>query len=121
MSQYVGKFPVSEDGKQILYDYMLKRYETILTCISNTSQICSSILTGMFDEDIANNDYSWFDNIDGDIDKYYIQYFMDKRVQAGKKRGLFRNLSKNKEWCYGKNSSNIELKFLLLPEDLVKQ
>ena len=78
-------------------------------------------MEGMFDEDIAECDYSWFDNVEEIIDKYCIEYFIEERIAIGKKRRLFYGLSRKIDWDHGPNDYNINLSSIMDKYDLVKR
>lgn len=103
LSKYVNLFPLSDEDKQSLYDCMVSRYELILTCIANTAQIGRSIMDGMFDEDISNQDYSWFDQVAESeiVDKDFIKHYIEMRIKFGKKRRLFYGLPRVPNWLTG--------------------
>jgi len=121
ISKYIGIFGFDEKDVNTVYEAMVGRYQSILTCISNTRQICTSIMEGMFDDDIAASDYSWFENIDELVYYGYIVYFLERRIEVGKKQGLFRGLPRKVNMKPMYNEYNISLKYLIYPEQLVKE
>ena len=103
LAKYVNWFPLSDEDKQSLYDCMVTRYKYLLTCIANTAQVGKSIMGGMFDDDIANKDYSWFEQAaeSEPIDKEFIKQYIEKRIEIGKRRKLFRGLPGRISWVTG--------------------
>lgn len=123
LAKYVNYFPVNEDDKETLYDAMIERYETILTCMANTKQIGKAIMEGMFDEDIINDDYSWLNNVFETeiVDSHFIRYYIEYRIKQGKKFGLFKGLQSSLECSLGyKFESWGMLSSLMNPKDLLE-
>lgn len=57
----------------------------------NTDIVCNAINDGVFDEDIANKEYSWF-NEQTDIFIGALKKVIEERIKKGKTLGLFRGL-----------------------------
>jgi hypothetical protein len=121
LSKYVNYFPLSDEDKELLYTAMIDRYKVIVTCISNTSQVCKSIFEGMFDEDIERKDYSWFDNIEEIVDREVIKKYIEKRIEFGKKLRMFHGLPREINWYPKRNEGDVSLECIMSTNYLVKK
>ncbi len=77
--------------KQQVCDLIFERYAYLKTKKMNTDIVCKAINDGVFDEDIANKEYSWF-NEQTDIFIGVLKKVIEERIKKGKTLGLFRGL-----------------------------